>query len=284
MADPGEFAAGIGASVGRVGRGRAVASAMAGLPAWLGAVAGVVLIVAVWWILAGTVFRGSHAVPYPSDVVVELVRDLGSGVFWRAIGQTGAAAGWGYLWGNAIALVLAFIVLILPWLDGLATQLAVVCSCVPLTAIGPVIAIMSKVGSHTTSIFLAAISVIFTSVVGALLGLRAASQTQLDVITAYGGGRITQLLKVRLIAALPSLFGALKIAAPAAFLGSVLGEYYLLGVDSGLGIQLLAAQSDNASVRLWSLALVCGGVAGLAYWLIGLVGRLVSPWASGTDR
>lgn len=253
------------------------------IPAWLGAVIGIVVIIAVWWLVSGVFFPQSQAVPYPYKVAVELVQDLSEGIFWKAIANTAAAAGWGFLWGNLIAFVLAFIVLIAPWFDGLATQLAVVCSCIPLTAIGPIVAIVTPIGSHATSIFLAAISVIFTSVVGALLGLRAASETQLDVVRAYGGSRLTQLVKVRLIAAVPSIFAALKIAAPAAFLGSVLGEYYLLGVDSGVGIQLLAAQSNNDSTRLWALALICAGVAGLAYWLIGLIGRLVSPWSSGTE-
>ena len=72
----------------------------------------------------------------------------------------------------------------------------------------------------------------------------------------------------------------MKIAAPAAFLGSVLGEYFLIGVDSGLGLQLLAAQATNASVTLWAIALLSAGIAGLAYFLIGLVGRLLTPWSS----
>ena len=63
-------------------------------------------------------------------------------------------------------------------------------------------------------------SVFFTTVVGCLLGLRAAPRTSLDLVRAYGGSAWTMLRKVQLIAALPSLFAALKIAAPAAFLGA----------------------------------------------------------------
>lgn len=271
----------LGAEAAPRGRAR---RAFPAVPSWAGAVLGIIVIILVWWLVSVFFFTENHAVPSPYQVVVELFDDLKTGVFWKAIGNTGKAALWGFLWGNIIAFVLAFLVLIVPILDGLATQLAVVCSCIPLTAIGPIVAIMSPAGSHATSIFLAAISVIFTSVVGSILGLRAASQTQLDVVRAYGGSRLTQLFKVRLIAAVPSIMAALKIAAPAAFLGSVLGEYYLLGVDSGLGIQLLAAQSANDAPRLWALALICGGVAGLAYWIIGLIGKLISPWSSGGAR
>lgn len=257
-------------------------AAVRGAPPWATAAAGIVVIVVVWWFLSLLSSpTGSGAVPSPVNVFVQLVQDLGDPIYWNAITQTGGAAALGYVWGNGIALLLAFLVLLVPWTEGISTQLAVVASCIPLTAIGPIVALMSPASSRVTSIFLAAISVIFTTVIGALLGLRAASATQLDVIRAYGGSRFTQLRKVRLIAAVPALMAALKIAAPAAFLGAVLGEYFLIGVDSGLGIQLLAAQADNASVRLWAIALICGGVAGLAYFLIGLAGRAIAPWSSG---
>jgi ABC-type nitrate/sulfonate/bicarbonate transport system permease component len=257
-----------------------------GLPSWTVALMGVLVIVAVWWVVALWFSpSGTGSVPAPPNVLVHLVQDLGSGVTWTAIGETAASAGIGYVWGNLIALLLAFIVLLLPVTESLATQLAVVASCVPLTAIGPIVALMTQAGSRTTSIFLAALSVIFTTTVGALLGLRSASSTQLDVISAYGGSRFTQLRKVRLIAAAPSLLAAFKIAAPAAFLGAVLGEYFLIGVDSGLGLQLLAASATNTSLQIWSIALSSAGIAGLAYFLIGLIGRLLTPWSNdGTEQ
>jgi ABC-type nitrate/sulfonate/bicarbonate transport system permease component len=263
---------------------RSMFGALRAMPPWLGGVIGIVVILIVWQIVAVTFFAVTKSVPQPAFVFAQLVHDLNDLVYWRAIGSTGASALWGFLWGNLVALFLAFIVLLVPWFEGLSTQLAVVCSCIPLTAIAPIVTLMSPAGSHATSVFLAAISVVFTTVIGTLLGLNAASETQLDVIRAYGGSRWTQLVKVRLVAALPSILAALKLAAPAAFLGSVLGEYFLIGVDSGLGIQLLAAQATAAPVKLWALALICGGIAGLAYFVIGRIALLVTPWAAGDSR
>jgi ABC-type nitrate/sulfonate/bicarbonate transport system permease component len=262
---------------------RTAGSRLAATPAWVGGLAGVVLIVAVWWILSITSLGRSGAIPTPIAVVRLFGRAVGDSSYWQAIGATSLAAGEGYLIGNAIALVLALIVLLLPKSEGFATQLAVVTSCLPLTAIGPLVAIMSEAGSRVTSVFLAALSVIFTTVIGAILGLKSANRTQLDVISAYGGSRFTQIRKVRLHAALPSLLAALKIAAPAAFLGAVLGEYFLVGVDSGIGILLLNAQFYNDATRVWVLALTSGGIAGLAYFLIDRIGRLLTPWSEG-DR
>lgn len=263
----------------RLARSR-VLGGLRGLPGWAIAPVGILVIVAVWWLISALLFGPRGSVPAPPVVLVQLLTDLGDPVYWNAIVQTSGAALLGYVWGNVVALALAFLVLLIPRSEGISTQLAVIASCIPLTAIGPIVALMSPASSRVTSIFLAALSVVFTTVVGSLLGLRAASPTQLDVVRAYGGSRYTQLVKVRLIAALPSLLAALKIGAPAAFLGAVLGEYFLIGVDSGIGILLLSAQARNASVALWSIALLSGAIAGLAYFLIGLAGRLLTPWSS----
>ncbi|MFD1720037.1 ABC transporter permease [Amnibacterium endophyticum] len=262
---------------------RGLARALAGMPAWAGGVLGVVLIVALWAVVAVSPFGRNGAIPTPLDVAVLFGQAFGSSSYWEGVGATSLAALQGYVVGNVVGLLLAFVVLLVPRAEGISTQLAVVTSCLPLTAIGPLAAIMSPAGSRFTSVFLAALSVIFTTVVGSILGLKSASRTQLDVISAYGGTRFTQIRKVRLIAAMPSLLAALKIAAPAAFLGAVLGEYFLVGVDQGIGVLLLSAQFDNDSTRVWVLALTSGAVAGAAYLLIDRVGRLLTPWSAG-DR
>ncbi|WAL68217.1 ABC transporter permease subunit [Amycolatopsis cynarae] len=249
-------------------------------PKWLGGLIGVVLIIAAWAVLAVTVFRGSGAVPTPLAVLRQFTVD-GLGFYWRNMSITLNGALLGFAWGNGLALATAFLVLLVPKLDGVANQLAVISYCIPLTAIGPVILVV--LGGRAPTVFLAAMSVFFTTLVGALLGLRAADKTSLDLIQAYGGGRLKQMTKVRVIAALPSIFAALRIAAPSALLGAILGEY-LGGIDNGIGVALTASQQAYQVPRTWGLALACGLAAGIGYLLIGLLGRLVTPWSAGSSK
>ena len=252
-------------------------------PGWVGGVVGVVAIVVLWWIASRTLFTASGAIPEPGAVLAK----LGSATTWSdTLGNltgTLAAAAEGYVVGNVVALLLAALVLLVPRLEQLVTQMAIVTYCLPLVAVGPILVIVAgRDAPQGASVALAALSVFFTTVVGSLLGLRAAPRATLDVIAAYGGSRFTQLRTVQLVAALPNLFAALKIAAPAAFLGAVLAEYLGSGGDRSLGRALIAAQSNSDAPQLWFLALVSGAVAGLAYALIGLVGRFVTPWSSGS--
>ena len=249
-----------------------------GRPSWTGGAVGVLLVVALWWLLALTVFASSQSVPTPWAVLTQFQKD-GWDFYSTNAGVTLRGAAQGFLWGNAAALAIAALVLLVPPLEAIATQLAVISYCMPLTAIGPIILVVF--GGRAPTIFLAAMSVFFTTLIGALLGLKAADRTSLDLISAYGGGRFQQLVKVRLIAALPGIVSSLKIAAPAAMLGAIIGEY-LGGIDNGLGVALTVAQQQFLVERTWALALVTGGLAGAGYAFFGLVARFVTPWSSGT--
>jgi ABC-type nitrate/sulfonate/bicarbonate transport system permease component len=255
------------------------------VPTWVGGLVGVAVIIGVWWLASALLFQSSNSIPSPAEVMALFASPEEWATTLANLSSTMASAGWGYLWGNLAAITLAMLVLLVPMLESVAMQIAIVTYCLPLVAIGPILVIVAgREAPQGASIALAALSVFFTSVVGALLGLRAAPRTSLDVIAAYGGGRFTALRKVQLIAALPSLFAALKIAAPAAFLGAVLAEYLGSGGDQSLGRALIAAQTNSDAPRLWYLALVSGGAAGLAYAVVGLIARVVTPWSSGTGE
>lgn len=261
------------------------------LPPWAIGLIGGTALIAFWWISALTVFSNTgaganRAIPTPPEVIVGFA-DSGLEFYLRNFSVTLVEAAQGYLWGNGLALLLAALVLIVPRLEGAVMQLAIITYCVPIVAIGPLALIIIGAPSSGepsgTAVFLAALSVFFTTVVGSLLGLKAADPASLDVVTVYGGTRLTQLVKVRIIAALPHILTALQIAVPAAFLGAVLGEF-LGKVELGVGPAMIAAQQGLDAARVWGIALVCGAVALLGFALVGLVARAVAPWSRGRSN
>jgi ABC-type nitrate/sulfonate/bicarbonate transport system permease component len=247
-------------------------------PALLGGAIGIVGLLAAWTVLATTLLGIGDGVPTPWAVLRQVFDD-GWTFYQPLIKQTGTEALTGYVAGNGLALGCAMLVLLVPQLERVVTQLAVASYCIPLIAIGPILSIV--LSGNTPMETMAALSVFFTTLVGALLGLRSADATSLDLVRAYGGGRWQQLRRIRLVAALPSTLSALKIAAPAALLGAIIGEY-LGRVDTGLGVAMTVSEQQLQVARTWGIALVSGAVAGLAYGLTGLVSRVLLPWARTT--
>ncbi len=258
---------------------------------WISGSIGTLGIIAIWWLVAATMFRNTPngsvesvgAIPTPPEVLAQFAED-GFGFFWKNASVTLVEAGLGFLWGNLAALALAAVALIVPKLENLATQIAVITYCIPIVAIGPIIRLV--VGAPGpgepagAAISLAALSVFFTTMIGAMTGVKSADKAALDVVTVFGGNAWHRLVKVQLLSALPSILAALRIAAPAAFLGAILGEY-VGGPDVGFGPAMVNAQQSLEVARVWALALVSGAIAGGAYALVGLLARVITPWSKG---
>lgn len=246
---------------------------------------GLLALVALWWVLESTVFR-DKLVPSPPEVVATWGDD-GLAFYRNNFGGTVEEALHGFLWGNLLALALASLVLLVPQVERVITQVAIISYCIPLVAITPILYVVLG-GSDgpgdpsPTAVALAAISCFFTTVVGAVLGFRSADPTSLDLVRVYGGGRLAQLRRVQLVSALPAILSALQIAAPAAFLGAILGEY-IGGVDRGVGPALINAQQNLDAGRAWGIMIVCGLVAGAGYAVFALMARVVTPWAKGAQ-
>jgi ABC-type nitrate/sulfonate/bicarbonate transport system permease component len=245
---------------------------------WVGGAVGVAGLLALWSVVSSTVLRLRDGVPTPWAVLAQLARD-GWSFYQPHIEQTGGEALRGYLAGNVIALVAALLVLLVPALSRVVMQLAIASYCLPLVAVGPVLSLVFD--GDTPMVAMAALSVLFTTLVGALLGLRSVDQSTVDVVRAYGGGRWQEIRRVRLIAALPSILAALKIAGPAALLGAIIGEY-LGRVDSGLGVAMTISEQQLDVARTWGVALVAGALAGVAYGFVALLTRFAVPWARTT--
>lgn len=260
------------------------------LPTWSIGAAGAVALVAFWWISSVTIFANvgsgnTKAIPTPWQVL-QGYGDSGWHFYQRNFSITLSEAGQGFLWGNGIALAFATLVLLVPRLESLVMQFAVISYCIPIVAIGPLMVLilgLPQPGEPSkTAIFFAGLSVFFTTVVGALLGLKSADKASLDVVSVYGGSRWDQMRKVRLVAALPAILTALQIAVPASFLGAVLGEFFGK-VEVGIGPAMIIAQQSLNSPRVWGLAIASGAVALLGYALVGLVTRTTAPWSKGVS-
>jgi ABC-type nitrate/sulfonate/bicarbonate transport system permease component len=248
-----------------------------GLPRWFTGTAGALILVGVWEILAVTRFNHvGSGVPTPPSVVTKFWSDYHHGLYGVNLRQTMKEAATGYVMGNVLAIALAIAFVQVPIVEKALLRIAVASYCLPIIAIGPILTFVLHGDAPKSA--LAGLLVFFPTLVGCAVGLRSVDRAALDVIRASGGGSWTQLFKVRLRAAIPSTFAALQVAAPSAILGAIVGEY-LGRQDTGLGIVMINAQGSLETARLWGIALLTTGIAGIAYAVTGVLARLAAPWA-----
>ena len=233
----------------------------------------VVGFLAIWELLARTVFAGRFLVPPPESVVWEIWQDRG--IYEASAPTTVHEAAIGFLLGNVMAILVALLFLLVPVAEKLLMRLAIVSYCLPTVAIAPILQIL--LNGESPKIALAAISVFFTTLVIVLTGLRSADPVSLELIKVYGGGKFMALRKVRIPTVLPHLFRALQLAAPTALLGAILGEF--LGGSQGLGIAMIVAQAELHTKEMWGLIVVSSAIAAFCYGVIGLIGRSLTRWS-----
>lgn len=223
------------------------------------------------WAIAASVLGRHGGVPWPPDVARWWWSHRNNiGILAR---QTSSEALRGFLIGNAFAIVVAVAAFLLPRIERAALSIAVMTYCLPLVAIGPILQI--TLDGDSPRIVLAALSVFFTTMVGVLAGLHGASPITLDVIRSLGGSKVHELRLVRVQQAFASLLTSLTLAAPAALLGAILGEF--LGGERGLGVALVNAQKTANAVNAWAYGLTTVALAGLATFAISSVAKLFGP-------
>nr|WP_283255058.1 ABC transporter permease subunit [Marivita sp. GX14005] len=220
--------------------------------------------------MAGRGLTEAFVLAAPSEVLAYLAEDWR--LMARALGVTLANAAAGFVIGNLAAVALAGIALLWPRSQRIVTGLALLVFCLPLVATGPILRVFFGPGPGP-QITLAALAVYYTTLIPLLVGLRAAPDSWFDLVRSYGRGRIAALVHVRLMAALPYLFAGLQIAAPAAFLGAMVGEF--TGAERGMGVLTVRAIRALDVEMTWGLATVATAVAILAYLAIGALARRV---------
>jgi len=230
-----------------------------------------VLAVLLLWHLAAQAVLGSYMLSGPLAVAAYLAEH--HALIGRALWVTVQNAGWGFLAGNLAAILLVLVVALLPRMRVIVAAIALVVFCLPLVATGPVLRVLYGPGPGP-QITLAALSVYYTTFIPLLVGLRAAPASWFDLMRLYGRGAWTTFVQVRLMAALPYLMAGLQIAAPAAFLGAMVGEF--TGAERGMGVLSIRAMRALDVDATWAIALVAAAVSMLAYGAVGALARRLS--------
>lgn len=148
---------------------------------------------------------------------------------------------------------------------------------VPILAIAPMVVVgMGRLGAPGwfAKAIVAAYLTFFPVTVGMLRGLRATPADALALMRSYAATPTQTFFKLRLPAALPYLFTALKVSATASVIGAIVAELPA-GSQRGVGVALLnAAQYYNSRPpALFATVLVAGAVGLAFYGMVALAER-----------
>lgn len=141
---------------------------------------------------------------------------------------------------------------------------------VPLLAIAPMVVIWLG-GNWFSVAVIAAYLTFFPVTINTLRGLRSPQPTALELMRSYAATPWEVLWKLRVPAALPYIFTALKVSATASVVGAIIGELPS-GIANGLGRAILTFNQYYATgpEKLWATILIAS-LTGLVFFVIIII-------------
>jgi NitT/TauT family transport system permease protein len=230
-------------------------------------------------------FATDVKLPHFWDIAVEFGREDAAGATTTArLARAGLFtlrnAAIGFALGSAFGLLLAIVLVHVRILERALVPLIVASQTIPIIAIAPLIVIGLKADWFGVAIVSTYLT-FFPVTIAALRGLRAYDPRALELMRSYAASRWAVLRKLRLPAARPYLFTGFRIAAPAAVVGSIVGELPSL-IQDGLARQIITGMqyySLNAEY-LWA-TIVASSVLGIGVYVL-VVG--VEGWMLRHER
>ena len=143
---------------------------------------------------------------------------------------------------------------------------------VPKVALAPLVVLYLGYG-WAPKIFLAFLIGYFPIVVSTVVGLQSLDAAMVDLVRSMGANRWQTFIKIRLPAALPNIFGGLKLAIGLAVIGAVIGEY--VAAEKGLGYLQLQANSQFDTTLNFASVVMISGLGVLLFSVLRLAERFL---------
>jgi NitT/TauT family transport system permease protein len=241
----------------------------------LAKVVATIVVLLIIWILAARLSGLNRALfPEPQDVWLAAQGNWSALI--SATATTAAGAFGGFILGNVVGLGLAMAVARSVLASRLVLPLAIAIRVVPIIALAPLLTLVLGVG-FVTVVTIAALLVFFPTLINGILGLRSVKPDQLDMMRMANASQWQVFVRLRLPAALPSLFAAFRVAAGACVLGALLAEWVASG--GGLGYLILQSSLTFRVGLMWAAVILSAILAVAAATVTAAVGRKIVNWA-----
>ena len=228
------------------------------------------------WQVAVTSFGVAQILlPAPSQIGHQLVSQ--TAMLWTDFQQTFLKS---VLAGFAMGCGLGFIVAVLtdrvPFLQRGLLPLGNLVSAVPIVGIAPIMVMWFGFGWESKAAVIVVMT-FFPMLINTIAGLNASDHMQRDLMRSYGSSYWQTFFMLRLPAALPFIFNALKINSTLALIGAIVAEMFGSPI-SGMGFRISTEVYKMNVDIVWATIAVAALAGSMFYGLLALIERRLTFW------
>jgi NitT/TauT family transport system permease protein len=188
----------------------------------------------------------------------------------------------GLVVGTVLGVAMSFVLSRYKFLGELITPLAIALNAIPIFVLVAVLNNMYSITSEIPRRFMVTLVVYFIVLVNVAKGLTQVRSTHVELMRSYAASEFQILRKVRVPNAVPYLFTALKIAAPASVITAFVSEYFG-GSQNGLGSRITSNIANSKNAAAWAYVLgAC--LLGLVFYIVSVVLENVTSRGGGATN
>ncbi len=203
----------------------------------------------------------------PSKIVEQFFKNTTR--IWEATVVSGTNALFGLIVGTILGIAMSFVLSRFRFLSQLVTPLAISLNAIPIFVLVAVLNNMYSITSEIPRRFMVTLVVYFIVLVNVARGLTQVRSIHVELMRSYAASDLAILRKVRVPNAIPYLFTALKVAAPASVITAFVSEYFG-GSQNGLGSRITSNIANSKNAAAWAYVLgAC--LLGLAFYTVSII-------------
>jgi NitT/TauT family transport system permease protein len=228
-------------------------------------VAGLVVFLALWQAIVIVGGYPPFILPPPDAVFGSLVSGWVDGTIAPHALRTLLEVALGFGAGAAAALIVGYALARSAFVERLVSPYIVAAQATPILALSPVLALWFGPGL-TSKVVICALIVFFPIAIATMVGIRSVDAGLLELGRSLRATRRQILTTLEIPAALPSIFGGLRVGVTLAVVGAIVGEW--AGSDQGLGVLINLARGSLFDIPLLFATLVTIALLGVALYVV----------------
>ncbi|PZV39874.1 ABC transporter permease [Mesorhizobium kowhaii] len=182
----------------------------------------------------------------------------------------------GYVVGSGAGFITAILADRVPFLRRGLLPIGNMVSALPIIGVAPIM-VMWFGFDWQSKAAVVIIMTFFPMLVNTVAGLAASGHMERDLMRTYASGYWQTLLKLRLPAAAPFIFNALKINSTLALIGAIVAEFFGTPVV-GMGFRISTEVGRMNIDMVWAEIAVAALAGSVFYGVVALVERAVTFW------
>jgi NitT/TauT family transport system permease protein len=213
--------------------------------------------------------------PAPTEIGHQLVAQ--TAMLWEDFRQTFLKSVLaGFAMGCGLGFVVAVVTDRVPFLQRGLLPLGNMVSAVPIVGIAPIMVMWFGFGWESKAAVIVVMT-FFPMLINTIAGLNASDHMERDLMRSYGSSYWQTFFMLRLPAALPFVFNALKINSTLALIGAIVAEMFGSPI-SGMGFRI-STEVYKMNVDIVWATIAVAAVAGSAFYgLLALIERQLTFW------